>query len=326
MRFLLFLFIEPWLFPFQAAAYLAIVRKIKQSRGSGISATAGKPHDTRYILHQMGKRPDEGADRIGPHIPMRSPFIHWAIGTIGLALRWSGLRTGFTEYPPPLPVGLKQFVYRRTWFFDHHLDEAIDADIAQVVILGAGWDTRGWGLLSDRGVRVFEIDTQLTQDAKKRAVEAGGLPMDAVTFVTTDFIEKTWLEAITEQGYDASLPTFFLLEGLVYYLDDASVEATLRDIAAAAPGSALAFDYLSAEVIHPEAPHLELGEQVLGSMERYYPDEPLMSGISTKPPARDKAAAWLGALDLELDTWEPLGPEDQAFGGLVLARTRTPEA
>ncbi|MBT3223702.1 MAG: transposase [Proteobacteria bacterium] len=75
--------------------------------------------------------------------------------------------------------------------------------------------------------------------------QAAGLPMDRVTFVATDFVEKTWLQALTEAGFDKDKKSFFLLEGLVYCLSDSDLEATLCDIASTAPGSCLAFDYLS---------------------------------------------------------------------------------
>ncbi|MCO4746414.1 MAG: class I SAM-dependent methyltransferase [Proteobacteria bacterium] len=319
MRLLLFIFLEVWLLPVQILAFVLIAVGVKRGAGTGVTVTAGKPHDTRHILHKAGYRPDEAVNQIGPHLPHRGPFVHWALGTVGLALRWSGWDSASLRYPPDRPAPIALFVHRRTWFFDQCLERAIQDGVKQVVILGAGWDVRGWGLLADRGVEVFEVDMPATQAVKKQAVAAGGLPMDAVRFVSTDFMEKTWLEAITEAGFDASLPTFFLLEGLIYYLDDASIEATLRDIAAAAPGSALAFDYLALEVIRGEEPHQKLHEQMVGRMERFAPDEPLLSGISTQGDAKGTMVEWLAGVDLELVEWEPFGSETDPFGGLVFA-------
>ncbi len=187
-----------------------------------------------------------------------------------------------------------------------------------MVVLGAGWDTRAWGLLADADVRVFELDKPASQAAKRSAVEAAGLPPDRVTFVSTDFVEKSWLEALTEAGFDPTLPTFFLLEGLIYYLNDDDLGATLRDIATMAPGSRLAFDYLSLELVRGLPPHQDIHRKLMRSFEKNYPNEHLYSGITTAAPARDQALRFLDRHGLTLLEYEPFGPDDEAFGGVVL--------
>ena len=62
----------------------------------------------------------------------------------------------------------------RIWFFDAAVDRYLP-DVAQFVILGAGFDTRAYRLPSDTRVRVFEIDSPQTQMVKR---ETGlGRPM-----------------------------------------------------------------------------------------------------------------------------------------------------
>jgi len=322
MRLFLFVIIGLWLAPLLIVAVVAFKLRLKRATDAGITGSAHKPLDHRLILHTSGKRPDEATARLAPHLPMYSPFIAWAFGSIGLASRWSGYAFAWTTFPPALPSTLFSMVPHRTHFLDRCLTQATRADtkIRQVVLLGAGWDTRAWGLLADTDVRVFEVDTPTSQEVKKRAVQAAGLDMDRVVFVATDFVEKTWLEALVGAGFDPKLPSFFLLEGLVYYLCDADVEATLRDISSTAPGSMLAFDYLSLELINKQAPHAELGSKLHEDVGKNYPNEPLLSGISTTHPAREGVAAFLSEMGLELTDFEPFGPEEEAFGGLVYAR------
>jgi methyltransferase (TIGR00027 family) len=323
MRLVLFILIEMWLAPFLIVAMVLFKIRLRKVIAAGVTASAHKPLDHRLILHTAGKRIDEPTARLAPHLPMYSPFISWAFGSFGLASRLSGYTFAWTTYPPAMPSTLYSFVPHRTHFIDRCFAEATrpggSVSVGQVVVLGAGWDTRAWGLGADTDVRVFEIDTPLSQDVKQGAVQAAGLSTDRVTFVATDFVEKTWLQALVEAGCDVTVPTLFVLEGLVYYLTDADVQSTLRDIASTAPGSSLVFDYLSMELIRREAPHAEMGATLHDSVSKNYPNEPLLSGISTAAPARTQVASFLAEAGLELTDYEPFGPDDEPFGGVVRA-------
>jgi len=73
-------------------------------------------------------------------------------------------------------------------------------------------------------VRLFEVDTLATQQVKREALSKAGLASDHVTFVETDFNQKSWLEALEEQGFDPSLPSFILWEGVTMYLTAGAVD------------------------------------------------------------------------------------------------------
>src|SRR6478672_10538258 len=62
---------------------------------------------------------------------------------------------------------VKDMVKTRTRYFDDMLDAQIAAGIGQVVILGAGLDTRAVRKPSP-GVRYFEIDDPATMELKRR--------------------------------------------------------------------------------------------------------------------------------------------------------------
>ncbi len=51
----------------------------------------------------------------------------------------------------------------RTEFFDRTLQAALDS-VGQVVILGAGWDTRAYGMLDGWNHPVFEVAAWLTEN------------------------------------------------------------------------------------------------------------------------------------------------------------------
>ena len=96
-------------------------------------------------------------------------------------------------------------------------------------------------------MRVFEVDTPATQRVKRQALDRAGIDASHVTFVETDFGQTSWFDALLRRGFDPDLPTFILWEGVTYYLDEKTVQTTLRTVSGLAVGSRIAFDTWSLE-------------------------------------------------------------------------------
>ena len=141
--------------------------------------------------------------------------------------------------------GALTFIVCRCRLFDDYLGERLRLGTDQVVILGAGRDSRAYrGELLQRGVKTFEVDHPATQASKVKRLRQvlGDIPAH-VTYVPVDFEEET-LDKLLACGFDRSLKTLFIWEGVTPYLHAAAVDATLAWVQAhAAPGSALIFDY-----------------------------------------------------------------------------------
>jgi methyltransferase (TIGR00027 family) len=119
----------------------------------------------------------------------------------------------------------------RTRTFDDEVRRAIEGGVRQVVILGAGLDTRA-ARLASAGVRFFEVDHPATQaDKRERLASVAGYPLEAATFVTCDFEHEDFLDRLAAAGHRASEPSIFVWEGVVYYLTEDAVRATCRRIA-----------------------------------------------------------------------------------------------
>jgi methyltransferase (TIGR00027 family) len=119
----------------------------------------------------------------------------------------------------------------RTVTLDDEVRRAVREGVRQIVILGAGLDTRAARLASP-GVRFFEVDHPATQDDKRaRLRSAAGYPLDAATFVPCDFERDDFLERLASAGHVAGEPSLVLWEGVVYYLTEAAVRATCTRIA-----------------------------------------------------------------------------------------------
>ncbi len=118
------------------------------------------------MAHGMGARDDASAYRLASALPALSPLIWWLLmWPTGLANRIAGYKPALFAGPTTRPAKLMQMMALRNEFFDETLREAA-AIVEQVVILGAGWDTRAYEQLKGSDVRIFEVDTPATQQAK----------------------------------------------------------------------------------------------------------------------------------------------------------------
>jgi methyltransferase (TIGR00027 family) len=119
----------------------------------------------------------------------------------------------------------------------------------QVVILGAGFDSRAYRLPGLRGVRVFEVDHPDTLAIKRRVLARLLVVPSNVHFVATDFNQRDLVAAMTSAGYRESARSFFLWEGVTNYLTEAAVDSTLRWCSRASPGSRVLFTYVHRDVL-----------------------------------------------------------------------------
>jgi methyltransferase (TIGR00027 family) len=146
----------------------------------------------------------------------------------------------------PLPVLITNHLLR-TRHIDAAMEDALHAGARQIVILGAGFDSRGYRFADRlRGAAVFEVDFPPTQEYKKLRVKEifGDLPSH-VRFVPMDFAKDDLLAQLRKFAYSEKEKTEFIWEGVSYYLPEASVRATLRFVRDhSTPGSTLVFDYI----------------------------------------------------------------------------------
>ena len=154
----------------------------------------------------------------------------------------------------------------RTRAFDKALLDAVHDGARQVVVLGAGFDSRGYRFERElRGVRFMEVDYPPTQEYKKQRVKEilGELPAN-VTYVPLDFTKDDLRTQLTKSGYSERVQTFFLWEGVVHYLPESVVKDTLHFVRDhAARGSRLAFNYTYASdrnVNNPNSLYARWGE------------------------------------------------------------------
>jgi methyltransferase (TIGR00027 family) len=125
------------------------------------------------------------------------------------------------------------------------IDEAVTAALTgQVVLLGAGLDTRPWRLPALETVTVFSVDHPATQaDTRARAAELTPVARQLV-FAAVDLTTEPLDAALGAAGHDRTAPTVWIWEGVVPYLRKAEVAATATAVAhRSAVGSVLVVNY-----------------------------------------------------------------------------------
>jgi len=151
----------------------------------------------------------------------------------------------------------------RARYAEDCLAQAARAGVSQYVILGAGLDTFAYRQPDyARAMRIFEADHPTTLVWKRACLARRGLvPPANLAYVAVDFERDRVAERLAAQGFDASEPAFFSWLGVVQYLSDPAIEATLRFIAGLAPGSAVALSFCVPDELL-EGEDLELARQI----------------------------------------------------------------
>ena len=292
-----------------------MIRLIAVTRRSRVSATTLASLYTRWMQHRLGTRIDEPCERLMLVLPNVSHPALRLVSTGTLAAhRLTGHVPAIYRYPYEGEPPLEHQSAARTTFFDLALMRHLE-DIEQLVVLGAGWDTRSYRMPG--AVRCFEVDIPRTQEEKRRMLVRAGLDPTRMTFVPADLVTDDWLGRLMHAGFDPRRSTFFLWEAVTMYLDRDAVERTLRTIAGTAPRTVVAFDYLSADLVEGRSLFMTYVRAVLRVI-----DEPWRFGMPGGTPSREHVAAVLDACGLRLEEQRNLGTETgdrPARGGLVTA-------
>lgn len=129
-----------------------------------------------------------------------------------------------------LPAAGPGYSAARTKWFDDYVLAAGAAGISQVVVLGAGLDTRAWRLpwLSD--AVVFDVDESTVLAHKTKTMDASDAQLGAKYVPVPAAVTDDWPKALREAGFDHNEPTVWLLESLLPDLGDDARDTLLERI------------------------------------------------------------------------------------------------
>lgn len=145
------------------------------------------------------------------------------------------------------PAGPRGSAVARTRLIDDLVLEALADGARQVVLLGAGYDSRAYRLPAMAAVRVFEVDHPATQATKQRLLRAAVHPdrRGHVRLVPADLTTDDLGAALRAAGFEVLDRTVVVWEGVTNYLTAAAVDTTIRRLAAiTGSGSRLIFTYV----------------------------------------------------------------------------------
>ncbi len=170
------------------------------------------------------------------------------------------------DMDPQFTKAFRAAIVARARFIEDLVVEQAGRGLSQYVILGAGLDSFAQRRpeIASR-LKVFEIDRPDPQAWKRqRLIELGyGVP-DWLRFVPVDFeAGGSWRDGLVTAGFDAGKPAIIVSTGVSMYLTRDANAATLRQVAALAPGSTLAMTFLlPLELADPEIrPGLAMAEK-----------------------------------------------------------------
>jgi methyltransferase (TIGR00027 family) len=173
------------------------------------------------------------------------------------------------------PKGIYEYTIARTKYIDAVFKQAFAQGFDQILIFGAGFDTRALRFQTEGGdTRIFELDVPITQQAKLGQYQRRGLSIPAnVTFIAIDFDRESLSERLEEAGYRRGGRGLLVLEGLLMYLQPESVDETFTLIEEfAGEGSEVVFDYVRASVLRHEGMYYgerEIVKTVAGAGEEW---------------------------------------------------------
>jgi methyltransferase (TIGR00027 family) len=148
----------------------------------------------------------------------------------------------------PRRIRMRLFIAMRTRFAEDLVAAAVDTDaetrVSQLVVLGAGLDTLAYRSRFGDPLRIFEVDHPATQQWKRARLAAAGIPVPSwLTFAPVDFERATLAAGLAAAGFDPYRRTFFTWLGVVPYLTEPAIFATLGFIGALPGGAHVVFDY-----------------------------------------------------------------------------------
>ncbi len=181
--------------PLLIAGFIMVgAKQIFGSKKLGVSGTAIDVLQTRWIYHVFGDREDPYTIVLAKHLPNMSHAGMWlAMLAMLVSKRVLGYAPGFAAVPEKGKERWFNFFYARHRFFDEVFEKNLDG-MEQVVLMGAGVDTRSLMFCQKEHLSVFELDQTATLELKKETLKKAGVDTEFIPFVTVDLNHEAWHE------------------------------------------------------------------------------------------------------------------------------------
>lgn len=145
---------------------------------------------------------------------------------------------------------IRKAIVLRARYIDDYSCQSLNEGFEQVVLLGAGYDSRYFRLKEFQSVKIFELDLSSTQTIKKTLTRRllGKLP-DNVVYVSLDFSKDSLTDKLKSAGFQKHIKTLFIWEAVTLFLNQDILEQTLGELAELGSANRLVFDFIPPELI-----------------------------------------------------------------------------
>lgn len=144
-------------------------------------------------------------------------------------------------------------VLRTRYFDDFLLRVATENGLRQIVLLGAGLDTRAYRLEWPQGAQFFELDQPSVLEHKKQILGQFGAKPNCRRYAIGADLNEPWQDHLLQTGFDPHTPSIWLLEGFLFYLPNESITRLIDQVTQlSTTASWLGFDIINSIMLtHP---------------------------------------------------------------------------
>lgn len=142
-------------------------------------------------------------------------------------------------------VDMLSYIQTRTCFFDDVVMRFIKENISSnIVIIGAGFDSRFYRLPLTDNIKLYEVDHPNTQLFKKSIMEKV-IDTSYITYLPVDLSKESLFKNLELNDFNSTKPTLFIAEGVFPYIDSSQVEKLLYDISNIEAPTIIVFDFVA---------------------------------------------------------------------------------
>jgi methyltransferase (TIGR00027 family) len=274
-----------------------IYKEMRKSKKLGVSFSAIKALQYRWIMHYFNTRPDPLSVAFTKKFPCESHFGLWSVmGAFIISQRLFGFTTKLGKLVEPGEETLDSTAGIRVLMFDRIMEKYVD-EMEQIVIPGVGFDLIALQFTKGKEVKVFELDQVNTINVKVETLKKAGIEHDWITYIPVDYSNESWVDKLLEAGFDKTKKTLFLWESVSLFLKVDIVKGTLRKMAdLCGDGSIIAQDFYSKAFSLGE--YSKIVERQMGMIEKM--GEPWKFGIDMSNDPKAAVESFLKECGLKM--------------------------
>ena len=225
---------------------VAVYKEMGVSKKLGVSFSAIKALQYRWMMHYFDTRPDPLSVAFVKKFPCESHFGMWTVmGALIISQRLTGFPEKLGKLVEPGEETADTTAGIRVLTFDRIMEKYVE-EVDQIVLPGAGFDLIALHFTKGKKVKVFELDQVNTLEVKVETMKKAGIEHDWITYIPVDYANESWVDKLLEAGFDKTKKTLFLWQSVSLYLEADIVKETLKDMAdLCVDGSIIAQDFYS---------------------------------------------------------------------------------